>query len=146
MRRAWILTGVVCAACATGPPRPQAIRLGEDACAHCRMTIVSMKTVAQIVTPGGEPVMFDEIGCLRDYLGNHPVTEEAVVYVADHRTGEWIDAARAVFSRTSEQTPMGSGLLAHADIASRDSDPAALHATPVAASIILTRASRSITP
>lgn len=146
MRREWILAGAICAACAAGPPRPESIRLGEDSCAHCRMTIVSIKTAAQIVAPGGEPVMFDEIGCLRSYLGDHPLAADAVAYVADHRTGEWVDAGRAVFSRSSEQTPMGSGLIAHADNESRDSDPAALHAAPVTAGTILNRAARSTTP
>ena len=68
---------------------------------------------------------FDELGCLRDYLGGHATPADAVVYVADHRTGEWVTARTAVFTKTATSTPMGSGLLAHADAASRDADPAA---------------------
>ena len=70
-------------------------------------------------------MFFDEAGCLRDYLGSHATPADAVVYVADHRTGEWLNARTAVFTKTSASTPMGSGLLAHADAASRDADPAA---------------------
>lgn len=125
MRRSVLLAALVVSACAGGPAPPAKVALGEDACAHCRMTLVSQSTAAQIAQRGDEPVFFDEAGCLRDYLGGHATPADAVVYVADHRTGEWVNARTAVFTRTSASTPMGSGLLAHADAASRDADPAA---------------------
>ena len=125
MTRWMLAAALLTSACAGGPPRPADVALGEDACASCRMTIVSRATAAQIVRPGDEPVCFDEIGCLRDYLGGHATTGDAVTYVTDHRTGEWVDARTAVFTRTSTSTPMASGLLAHADAASRAADPAA---------------------
>jgi len=125
MTRSILLAAFVVSACASGPAPPTTLALGEDACAHCRMTLVSQSTAAQIARRGDEPVFFDEIGCLRDYLGGHATLGDAVVYVADHRTGEWVKARTAVFTKTSTSTPMGSGLLAHADAASRDADPAA---------------------
>lgn len=125
MTRAILIAALVVSACAGGPAQPAPVALGEDACAHCRMTVVSQLTAAQIARRGDEPVFFDEIGCLRDYLAGHAAPGDAVVYVADHRTGEWVNARTAVFTRTSTSTPMGSGLLAHADAASRDADPAA---------------------
>jgi copper chaperone NosL len=120
--------GAVCAAmigCAAGPPAPVAVRLGEDACAHCRMTIVSMATAAQIVSAGAEPIVFDELGCMREYLREHTPGAGATIFVADHRTAEWVDASEAIFTQTSQHTPMASGLLAHANLSSRDADPAA---------------------
>lgn len=122
----WVVTAaLVVSACAGGPPAPAGVGLGEDACAACRMTIVSRTTAAQIVRAGDEPVLFDDLGCLRDHLSQRPLPGDAVVYVADHRTGEWVNARAAVFTRTTTSTPMASGLLAHADAASRDADPAA---------------------
>ena len=128
---------LVMTACAPGPPGPSTIRLGEDACANCRMTIVGLETAAQIVSPGAEPIMFDEIGCLRDYLADHPLAADATVFVADHRSGQWIDARSAVFTKTTTRTPMSSGLLAHADVASRDADPSARDGQLVAAADVL---------
>lgn len=125
MTRSILLAALVVGACASGPAPPATVALGEDACAHCRMTVVSPSTAAQIARRGDEPVFFDEIGCLRDYLGAHPTPGDAVIYVTDHRTGEWVDTRTAVFTKTSTSTPMGSGLLAHADTVSRDADPAA---------------------
>jgi copper chaperone NosL len=110
------------------------------------MTIVSTDTAAQIVAPGAEPIMIDDIGCLQNFLANTPLSEGAVVFVADHRTHEWIDAGRAVFTRTSVPTPMSSGLLAHADVASRDADPAARGGTPIAADAVLGSPARRAGP
>ncbi len=110
------------------------------------MVIVSRLTAAQIAAPGEEPRFFDEIGCLRDDLGAATLPQGAMVYVADHRTGAWLDARQAVFTRTSLSTPMASGLLAHADAASRDADPAARQGDPVAAGTILGPSARSATP
>jgi copper chaperone NosL len=137
---AGVLLSLVAASCASGPAGPAEIAIGSEACAHCRMTIVSRQTAAQVVSPGDEPVFFDDIGCLRDYLAQAALRGEAAVYVADHRTAAWIEAGRAVFTRTSVATPMASGILAHADAASRDADPAARGGEPVAPAHILGRA------
>jgi copper chaperone NosL len=134
--RVLLLLCVVATGCASAPAAPIQVRLGEDACAYCRMTIVSTTTAAQIVVPGAEPVIFDELGCLSNFLSAHTVPG-AAIFVADHRTGSWVDAGRAVFTRTGVQTPMSSGLLAHADAASRDADPAARNGTAVAAADVL---------
>jgi len=109
----------------SGTPGPVAIILGRDACSHCRMAIVSTATAAEIVAPGEEPHLFDDLGCLRDFVATARLASDAVVFVADHRTGAWIEARHAVFTKTALQTPMGSGLIAHADTASRDQDAAA---------------------
>lgn len=114
------------AACAgRGAPGPVAIDLGRDACSHCRMAIVSTATAAEIVAPGEAPRLFDDLGCLRDFVASHPPASDALVFVADHRTGAWVEARHATVTKTSLQTPMASGLVAHADAASRDQDPAA---------------------
>lgn len=128
-----VALGSAMAACGTSAVGPVAIDLGNDACGHCRMAIVSASTAAQIVAPGDEPVLFDDLGCLRDFLAASTPPADAVVFVADHRTGQWVEARSAVFTTTTVDTPMGSGLLAHADAASRDQDAAAKGGLAVAA-------------
>jgi copper chaperone NosL len=120
-----------------GAPGPVAIDMGRDACRHCRMAIVSAATAAEIVSPGEEPLFFDDIGCLRDFVAAAPVARDAVVFVADHRTAAWVDARQAVFTKTTLQTPMGSGLVAHADTISREQDPAARGGATVSIESIL---------
>lgn len=123
MRRVALLALAVLAGCASRSPAPVNVRLGEDACAHCRMTVVSIKTAAQVVSPEDEPLIFDDLGCLRDYLARRPLAPGHRVFVADHRTGAWVDLAAAVITQSKVTTPMSSGLIAHADAASRDADP-----------------------
>jgi hypothetical protein len=48
-----------------------------------------------------------------------------------------VEARGAVFTKTTVDTPMGSGLLAHADAASRDQDAAAKGGTAVAAGSVV---------
>jgi hypothetical protein len=101
------------------------------------MAIVSTATAAQIVAPGEEPLLFDDLGCLRDFVAATPPTADARIFVADHRHGQWVDARAAVFTKTSLDTPMGSGLVAHAAAASRAEDAAATGGTPVPAGSIV---------
>ncbi len=130
---------VAVASCASGPPPPAPLDTRADTCAFCRMTVSVQRLAAQIAAPSEEPKFFDDIGCLRDYLRRQPeLAPGSIAYVADHRTGEWIQATRAVFTRTaSVQTPMGSALIAHADARSRDRDSAATGGSQVAAATIL---------
>jgi copper chaperone NosL len=124
--------------CAAGPVPPAALDLhGGDACATCRMTISQRQTGAQIVSAADEPLFFDDIGCLREHLRAHGLPQNARIYVADHRTGEWTPAETAVYSRVaSVETPMGSSLLAWASDESRVKDASAARGEPVSAQAI----------
>lgn len=127
------------AACRAGAAEPVAIDPAHDACAECRMLISDVRLAAQVVTPGEEPQLFDDIGCLRAYLKTHASPQGAAVYVADHLSGRWVPAGAAIYTQSSARiTTMGSGILAHADIASRDRDPAASGGQALRASDVLT--------
>ena len=141
----WALFAAVLVSGACGPAAPVDPVMGEDACAHCRMTIVSRATAAQIARAGEEPVFFDDLGCLRDYLQRQPVPGEVAIYVTDHRSGAWIDARTARYTKSGTATPMASGLLAHVDEASRDADPEAVRGTRISSREVLALPER-ITP
>jgi copper chaperone NosL len=117
----------------SGPPPPAELDTGNEPCRFCRMLVSDPRRAAQIVASSEEPLFFDDVGCLRDYLAANPdLPEGAIAYVADARTKAWIAASKAVYTRNpSIDTPMGSHLLAHADIASRDADPEAREGTPL---------------
>jgi copper chaperone NosL len=134
------LTGTLAAlSCAPGPARPVSIDPANDQCASCRMIVSEPRFAAQIVLPGEEPRLFDDLGCLRDSLrSGPPLPPSAVVFVADHRTKAWVPADRAVFALLpAGDTPMASRLVAHEDEASRRADPDAAGATPVSPAAIL---------
>lgn len=132
MKPSWMVPALLlAAACAPAAARPIEPRVGDDTCAQCRMTLLSIATAAQIAAPGAEPVVFDDLGCLREYLRAHRLPPDALVFVADHRTGKWLEARHAVLTRAAIRTPMDSRVIAHANRQSRDDDPDALHGEPV---------------
>lgn len=119
-------------ACARGV-EPAPLDPANTQCEYCRMTASDVHVAAQIAAPGAEPVFFDDIGCLVNYLASKgvQVPKGGVAFVADHRTGAWVRAAEAVFTRAPGiHTPMGGGIVAHANDASRDLDTAAAGGTP----------------
>jgi copper chaperone NosL len=121
-------------ACAEGVARPVPLSGPNEACRHCRMAVSNQRFAGQIAAPSEEPLFFDDIGCLSNYLqGRSAQPRGAVAYVADHRTGEWVAAAAATFTRVPGlETPMGSHVIAHASPTSRDSDPVAKGGSGVA--------------
>ena len=118
---------------------PAALDSAHTQCQYCRMTASDVHFAAQIAAPGAEPIFFDDIGCLRDYVKqNGPLKGEQVAFVADHRTGAWVRATDAVFTRPQNlPTPMGGGIIAHVDRGSRDADPAAVGGAPLGSDAVL---------
>ena len=129
LARALLLMAVSASACAERSLEPAHLdtKAGE-ACAACRMVISSARTAGQVVSSDAEPLFFDDLGCLRTWLEREhdSIGAGTAVYVADHRTGNWVPAGQAVFGSSARvETPMGSGLLAYADNASLAADTAA---------------------
>ncbi len=133
MRGLVLAMALLVTACTRGPAPPARPDTRNDSCAWCRMAVSDLRFAAQLVAPSEEPRFFDDIGCLAAFLkGGGAPARGQIAYVTDHRTKEWIRAARAVFTKVPGlQTPMGSGLIAHADAASRDADPDAKGGAPM---------------
>lgn len=126
MKAAALAAVLALAACTRGPLPPAPLDSRNEACASCRMLVSDPRNAAQVVAPGEEPLFFDDVGCLRDYLKGRVPAPGAAAFVADHRTKAWVPAARAVYTKVAGlDTPMGSRIVAHADAASRDQDRAA---------------------
>jgi copper chaperone NosL len=98
------------------------------------MAVSDARFAAQLVVPGEVPVFFDDLGCARQYLQAHAPRSGAVVFVADHRTRAWVRAEYGVYTRLPGlDTPMGSRIVAHIDVASRAADPDARGGTDLRA-------------
>lgn len=125
--------GVLGAGCAPGEVQPEPLAVGQESCAFCRMTVSQPEFASQLLVEGELPKFFDDLGCLHSYLiSATPGPEGGVIFVADHRTREWVRSDGAVYTRASVlATPMSSHLVAHATIDSREADPALTSTTPV---------------
>jgi len=117
-----ILAALAAGACSAPGPAPLDTR--NDTCSWCRMAVSDGRFAAQLVVPGDDPRFFDDIGCLAGYLrAKRDLSKGSLAYVADHRTKSWVEAGAAVYTRVKAlDTPMGSHLVAHLDVASRDAD------------------------
>lgn len=102
---------MVAGACA--PHGPRAIAWGHESCAHCHMTIEDPRFAAELLTRTGKAVVFDDVGCLAAWLGEHD-TPVASSWVASFTTRDtWLPADSAVYVQSPAlSTPMGSGLAA----------------------------------
>lgn len=102
---------------------PATLDTGNDQCGTCRMVVSAVATASQVVAPGQEPRFFDDLGCLDQFLATTPAASDARVFVADHRTGEWVPVGSAVFTKVAGIAgAMGSPFVAHASAASRTAD------------------------
>jgi len=133
VRRGPVLAAVLLAAGAgagCGHPAPRALVLGEDACAHCHMTLADPRFSAELVTMTGRTIPFDDVGCMGTFVATGGVPAEDIhsVWVSDYLRGDSLLAAdTAMFLATdSIRTPMHYGIIALAPGAGADSLRAAL--------------------
>lgn len=92
------------------------IRYGEDACQHCKMTIVDQKFSAVYVTQKGKTYKFDDVACMLHYQHENKVADSdmAQILVADfQKPGSLIDARTATFRKSDElHSPMNGNIAA----------------------------------
>ena len=71
-------------ACDPGPAKPVDPAWNKQACAHCMMLLSDKHSAGQLVTPSGERLFFDDVGCLVSWLdAEHPQTRRAWVRTPD---------------------------------------------------------------
>lgn len=97
---------------------PREINFDRDICVNCLMGLADQKFSAQSINQRNEVIWYDDLGCLVGYM-NSPDWEkyggsEAVSYIADAETGEWIRVEDAWYVYGVD-TPMGYGYAAYKD-------------------------------
>ena len=88
----------------------------RDMCARCVMVVSDRKNTTQVRDPKtGKKYMFDDIGCTILWFKDQNIEwkDQAIIWITDVNTGEWIDARKAFYD-TENITPMAYGFAAHA--------------------------------
>ncbi len=131
MRPPRVILAVIAAAalvsCDSAPlAGPPDLRLGRAECAECGMIVGEDRcAAAMLIEREGtrERLIYDDIGCMLDDergdLGGAVIER----WVHDYGTRAWIRAETAVFLVAppgAVRTPMGSGLVAFADLAAAE--------------------------
>ncbi|KQL19791.1 nitrous oxide reductase accessory protein NosL [Cytobacillus solani] len=98
------------AGCQSKAAAPVEIKANEESCAECKMGIEELKSAAQIILEDGKPLLFDDIGCMINYLQQKSPKYEAA-FIHDFETEEWIDFDKSTFVQgTSIESPMSYGI------------------------------------
>jgi copper chaperone NosL len=105
---------IICGLFTACTPTAEPISFGEDACAHCKMTIVDEPFAAEVVTQKGKVYKFDAIECMVEYLKIKQSDKMALMLVRDYENPkEWQDATQCNYLISKDlPSPMGAGLSA----------------------------------
>jgi copper chaperone NosL len=106
-----VLMGLMFSCTSSGP---QAIRLNEDNCAHCKMTITDGRFGAEIITEKGRTYPFDDLRCLQAYLKENDQAEVKSIFIHDYLGQNSLIPAETAFYVSSPQlkSPMGGNTAA----------------------------------
>ncbi len=109
MKLYWISILIVLMSCTDKQTGPIEITLDRDSCERCQMAISDKHFATQVRGgPKNKVFLFDDIGCATIWLNKKPWADTAKIWVADYKTGDFLDASTANY--VPEQiTPMDFG-------------------------------------
>ena len=121
LRAFWLSLVLLISACSGEPETgPAEVKWDRDNCERCRMVLSDPHFAAEVryFAQGkrSKVAKFDDIGCAVLWLEEQPWKDsvKSEVWVADHRTKQWIDARSATYVPRNT-TPMEYGLGAQSD-------------------------------
>ncbi len=91
---------------------PREIKVGQDACSFCKMTVSDKKFGAELVTAKGKVYVFDDLHCLAAYTkANAETAKDASIYVTDFENGNLLEKENMIFWKSETfRSPMGSNI------------------------------------
>ena len=94
---------------ACSSPGPRDLKVNEDMCAYCKMTITEPAFAAQLTTVQGRHYLFDDVACMAGYRKENPNLKYDHFYVADVcNASVFIDVEKATFLYSEDfRSPMG---------------------------------------
>ena len=96
----------------SAPSGDPVIKLGQENCTRCRMTISDAR-FASAWRDGTKERHFDDIECMVLQMGDQQPHAGTRFWVNDFRTGTWLDATAAFYAVSKEiSTPMSYGIAA----------------------------------
>lgn len=105
----------VLSACGDKTYDPRDINPETDVCSICNMSITNVDYAAQIVLKNGDSVVFDDLGCLMEYVNTNGEQEIGAAYIRDTNSASWLNVKEATYAYSAEYwTPMNYGVLAFA--------------------------------
>lgn len=92
---------------------PREINKETDICKICNMSISHEDFAGQIVLKNGDYEVFDDLGCLIEYMKENDQSEIGKAYIKDALEDKWIDVENATYVYSKDYwTPMNYGVVA----------------------------------
>jgi len=93
-------------------PRP--VKVNEDVCAACKMTIADLKFACESVTDKGKQYVFDDISCMINFVNNNKDVNVKKMYVSNYLNDtEFLEVESAFFIQGGDvKSPMGGNTAA----------------------------------
>lgn len=111
----------ILAACGNDEVQPVNINEATDTCEICNMMVANDQHATQIVLENGKSMVFDDVGCMYDWIGSNVNEEIAGSFVRDYHDKEWtlVEEATFVYNQ-SVKTPMAYNVVSFKDKASAE--------------------------
>jgi copper chaperone NosL len=104
------------AACGEAEVQPVEINESTDTCDVCNMMVANDQHATQVVLANGKSMVFDDIGCMYDWIGSNANEEIAGNFVRDYHDKEWVLVDEATFVyNPSVKTPMAYNVVSFKD-------------------------------
>lgn len=92
---------------------PRKINKETDICKICNMAISDEEYAGQIIFKNGDYEVFDDLGCLIEYMKDADQSEIGKAYIKDASDNKWIEVENAIYVYSKDYwTPMNYGVVA----------------------------------
>jgi copper chaperone NosL len=95
---------------------PQPIRLGQDACSFCKMSIADKRFGAEMITKKGKVYKFDDLHCVLGFIkaGSVPSSDVSATWLVNfEEPHNFIAARKALLVKSADlHSPMGGNVAA----------------------------------
>ncbi|MEW9052592.1 MAG: nitrous oxide reductase accessory protein NosL [Neobacillus sp.] len=111
----------ILAACGNAEVQPVDINEATDTCEVCNMAVVNNQYATQIILENGKSMVFDDVGCMYEWILSNENEEMKAQFVRDYHDKEWllVDDATYVYNQ-SIKTPMAYNVISFKDKAAAE--------------------------
>lgn len=104
---------VMVVGCSEKTYEPRAIVPETDVCIICNMSIVHEDYAGQIALNNGDYEIFDDLGCLMEYINQNGDKEIGAAFIKSENSKEWMNVFTGSYVYNKDfWTPMNYGVLA----------------------------------
>lgn len=104
---------LIVAGCGKKTPEPYTPNAKTDKCALCNMAVKDDHFATELILENGKKLAFDDLGCMNKWMNQNKGKKQAIAYVRDYNTNNWIELEKATFVHDNEatKTPMAYNVI-----------------------------------